>query len=60
MLLCRRVSLRRRRGRFVGTEVNWLDDRSNASRDLRGDEEVEEFLLIDAGNCHKQREIHSF
>lgn len=35
MLLCWSFSLRRRRGRFIGTEVNWLWDRSKASRDLR-------------------------
>lgn len=35
-LLWSRVSLRRWRGRFIRTEVNWLWDRSKVSRDLRG------------------------
>lgn len=46
MLLCRRVSLRRRRGRLVGTEANWLEDRSKASRDLGGNAKVGEFSFF--------------
>lgn len=35
ILLCWRLSVRRGRGRFIGTEVNWLWDRSKVSKDLR-------------------------